>query len=152
MGKELINALKRLLSWLLGISIFLVVFMVGLLIINQNPAMMISEEKEDKPEPLIHSDLVKDGIHVATGLVAKEGYETVIANCTNCHAADLVIQNRGDRAHWESLIKWMQATQGLWDLGKNEEIIVSYLSENYSAEQKGRRANLSGIEWYELKK
>lgn len=152
MNKELINSLKGLLGLLLGLSIFLVAFMVGLLVINQKPELLISEEKEEKPAPLVQDDLVKDGVHVATGLVAKEGYEVVVANCTNCHAADLVIQNRGDKEHWVSLINWMQETQGLWDLGDNEEIIVSYLSENYAPIQKGRRANLAEIEWYELKK
>ena len=48
------------------------------------------------------------------------------------------------------MIRWMQASQGLWDLGPNEEIIVSYLAKNYAPEKKGRRANLQDIEWYKL--
>jgi hypothetical protein len=44
----------------------------------------------------------------------------------------------------------MQETQNLWDLGKNQEIIVNYLVKNYPPVAKGRRMALSEIEWYEL--
>ena len=74
----------------------------------------------------------------------------VIANCTPCHSSKLVIQNRATRDGWESMIQWMQETQNLWDLGTNQEIILDYLARNYAPENKGRRANLENIEWYEL--
>ena len=44
----------------------------------------------------------------------------------------------------------MQETQNLWDLGKNEDIIVKYLATYYAPEKKGRRQNLTNIEWYVL--
>ncbi|MEL6720157.1 MAG: hypothetical protein AAFP82_15710 [Bacteroidota bacterium] len=95
-------------------------------------------------------DQVKNGIHVATGLVYAEGFEVVSTTCTACHSAKLVTQNRASRAGWEQMIDWMQATQGLWDLGENEPIILDYLATHYAPEEVGRRANLEEIEWYIL--
>ncbi len=95
-------------------------------------------------------DKIEDGIHVRTGLVEAEGLMTVVNNCTNCHSALLVTQNRMNRERWISTIRWMQETQNLWDLGKNEEIIVNYLVTNYPPEKKGRRGRLKVTEWYEL--
>ena len=93
---------------------------------------------------------IVDGIHVLTGLKAAKGLEVVRANCTACHSAKLVTQNRASREGWEDMIDWMQATQGLWDLGDQEPIIVNYLAEHYGPQEIGRRANLEEIEWYVL--
>jgi len=75
---------------------------------------------------------------------------TVVNNCTNCHSAKLVTQNRMSKERWRATIRWMQETQNLWDLGKNEEIIVDYLATYYAPTEKGRRQNLENIEWYAL--
>jgi len=75
---------------------------------------------------------------------------TVVNNCTNCHSAKLVTQNRMTAERWNTTIKWMQETQNLWDLGKNQEVIVSYLVKNYPPKSKGRRMVLTDIDWYEL--
>lgn len=99
------------------------------------------EEEEDK---------IENGIHVRTGLVDADGLMTVVNNCTNCHSAKLVTQNRMNKERWNATIKWMQETQGLWSLGDNQEIIVNYLVTNYPVLDKGRRENLTNIAWYEL--
>lgn len=96
-------------------------------------------------------NLVTNGIHVRTGLVAADGFMTVVNNCTNCHSAKLIVQNRMNEERWKATIKWMQETQNLWELGENEQIIVDYLVTNYPPQQKGRRQNLENIEWYALK-
>ena len=45
----------------------------------------------------------------------------------------------------------MQESQGLWDLGENEPIILDYLAEYYAPEERAsRRQPLGTIEWYEL--
>ena len=75
---------------------------------------------------------------------------TVVNNCTNCHSAKLVTQNRMNAERWNATIKWMQETQNLWELGANQEIIVNYLVANYPAIAKGRRMSLKDIDWYEL--
>jgi hypothetical protein len=100
----------------------------------------------------IDYDEVKDGIHVATGLIYAEGFDIVRGTCTACHSAKLVTQNRATRAGWTEMIRWMQASQGLWDLGANEPIILNYLATNYAPEDVGRRANIDveAIEWYVL--
>lgn len=97
-------------------------------------------------------DQVENGIHLETGLIAAEGWETVRATCTACHSAKLVTQNKATREGWKNMIVWMQETQGLWDLGDQEKPILDYLAANYAPEESGRRANLDveAIEWYIL--
>ncbi len=95
-------------------------------------------------------DKIENGIHVRTGFVDSDGLMLVVNNCTNCHSAKLVTQNRMSKERWLATIRWMQETQNLWDLGQNEEIIVNYLATNYAPSKKGRRQNLTDIEWYEL--
>lgn len=95
-------------------------------------------------------DKVENGIHVETGLVYAEGFEEVRGTCTACHSAKLVIQNRATRAGWKDMIRWMQQTQGLWDLGSSEPIILDYLAKHYAPQAIERRASLDveEIEWY----
>ena len=95
-------------------------------------------------------DKIENGIHVRTGLKEGVGLMETVNNCTNCHSAKLVTQNRMDATRWAATIDWMQETQNLWDLGQNEEIIINYLVTNYPVKKKGRRASLENIEWYEL--
>ena len=98
----------------------------------------------------VDEDKIENGIHIRTGFIEADGLMTVVNNCTNCHSAKLVTQNRMNAERWNATIKWMQETQNLWDLGENQEIIVNYLVTNYPPQEKGRRMNLSNIEWYEL--
>ncbi|NRA13141.1 MAG: monoheme cytochrome C [Crocinitomicaceae bacterium] len=98
---------------------------------------------EEKPE-------VVDGIEIESGLIYAEGYLLVKQQCTSCHSLELVTQNRATRAGWKENIRWMQETQGLWDLGTLEGPILDYLSKNYGPKEASRRANLKNIEWYEL--
>ena len=103
---------------------------------------------KSKPE----ADIVVNGIHVETGLVYAEGFEEVRTICTSCHSAKLVTQNRATREGWQQTIRWMQQTQGLWDLGIAEPKVLDYLSKYYAPQESGRRKNLdiSNIEWYIL--
>jgi len=97
-------------------------------------------------------DKIENGVHVQTGLVYAPGFELVRANCTVCHSAKLVTQNRATREGWDQMIVWMQEKQGLWDLGSNKPIILDYLATHYAPIQKGRRDNLdlAEVEWYIL--
>ncbi|WP_223033427.1 monoheme cytochrome C [Hanstruepera marina] len=113
---------------------------------------------ELKPEPRTvytepieaDEDRIENGIHVRTGLIDAEGLMLVVNNCTNCHSAKLVTQNRMTKERWNATIQWMQETQNLWDLGRNQEVIVNYLVTNYPPVSKGRRMALTDIDWYEL--
>lgn len=119
-----------------------------------DPTFSVFGKKEVAPmytEVVEDEDAIENGIHVRTGLIATEGFMTVVNNCTNCHSAKLVTQNRMNAERWNATIKWMQETQNLWDLGANQEIIVNYLVTNYPPKAKGRRMTLTDIDWYDLK-
>ena len=79
---------------------------------------------------------------VKTGLLLAPGFEVVSTQCTVCHSARLISQNRADREGWLEMIRWMQKTQGLWPLGDNEDLVLDYLAANYGPAAKGRRARL----------
>lgn len=78
-----------------------------------------------------------------TGLVLAPGFDVVSTQCTVCHSAKLISQNRADREGWLAMIRWMQDTQGLWPLGDNEAQIVDYLATNYGPGRAGRRRPLA---------
>jgi len=148
--KQVHRALTTVFLFFGLVVVFLVVFMLdpklSFLERKGQADYAIAEVIEDTDE-----DRVENGIHVRTGLVAADGYMEVVNNCTVCHSAKLVIQNRMNAERWASTIDWMQQTQNLWDLGGNEEIIINYLVTNYPPQKIGRRAPLDNIEWYELK-
>lgn len=97
-------------------------------------------------------DLVENGIHVKTGLKDDDNLAIVMQNCITCHSAKLITQNRATREGWQDMIRWMQESQGLQDLGIYEPKILDYLSSHYAPEEIGRRQNLNveEIEWYVL--
>jgi len=112
--------------------------------LTEPPAATMIKGEAKIPDPALP---VLDG---ETGFIVDTGWELVKANCTGCHAATLVTQNKATREGWEGMIRWMQRTQKLWDLGENEAAILDYLAKNYAPENKGRRPNLAEVEWYEL--
>ncbi len=130
---------------LIGFAVF------GFIYIALNPSVFFKKPTEtiivELPEL---ANEIKDGVHIVTGFVDDEGLTEVIQNCTNCHSAKLVTQNRMSKEGWIATIRWMQETQNLWDLGIQEETIVNYLATNYAPQNKGRRDNLTDIEWYVL--
>ncbi|MBT8263403.1 MAG: monoheme cytochrome C [Bacteroidia bacterium] len=149
--REQVKKVYRLLMLILVFSVLtggvLVYFTVnpGFLDFNQTTAELVEVPVE------VDEDLIENGIHVRTGLVEADGLMEVVNNCTACHSAKIVTQNRMSAERWNATIKWMQETQNLWDLGGNQEIIVNYLVTNYPPSAKGRRMVLTDIEWYELK-
>ncbi|QBA64518.1 monoheme cytochrome C [Muriicola soli] len=150
--KSQIRGIYRLLSTLM-VLFFITAF--GIIYLLSDPTLSFFRGTDTSPEYVqieIEDDFdkIENGIHVRTGFKDAEGLMTVVNNCTNCHSAQLVIQNRMNEERWIATIRWMQETQNLWDLGKNEEIIVNYLVNNYPPKKKGRREILSNISWYEL--
>ncbi|HEX7045328.1 MAG TPA: hypothetical protein VF203_12015 [Burkholderiales bacterium] len=71
-----------------------------------------------------------------TGLAIDKGFEIVSAWCTACHSATLITQTGMTRAQWLETIRWMQDTQGLWDLGEREDEILDYLARNYGVPER----------------
>jgi hypothetical protein len=142
---------------LMTIFVFVALSSVILITIVIDPTLSAFKPKDNNAYQLaevveeVDEDRIENGIHVRTGLIAADGYMEVVNNCTACHSAKLVTQNRMNAERWAATIDWMQETQNLWDLGKNEEIIINYLVTNYPQLKIGRRASLTNIEWYELK-
>lgn len=151
--KKYLKKTSRLLVLLFMLFLFTASILVYYTI---NPAFFDFQSKQDTivsvPIEAVDEDRIENGIHVRTGLIDAEGLMTVVNNCTNCHSSKIILQNRMNTERWNATIKWMQETQNLWDLGKNQEIIVNYLVTNYPIKDKGRRDNLSNIDWYELEK
>lgn len=133
-----------------GIFTTLIVIL-GLLMVAGISVLYINKAQQPT-EDLIEVDpeSIVDGIHLRTGLIDDQGLQMVINNCTTCHSAKLVIQNRMGAEQWNATIRWMQKTQGLWPLGEQQDVIVRYLVKNYPPLEKGRRAALTHIDWYEL--
>lgn len=152
--KEKLISLVRVVHQLTVIALVLVVsFGAFMIYYKADPNLTALKPKPQKVAEVvaeIDENKIENGIHVKTGLVEAEGLMTVVNNCTNCHSSKLILQNRMNAERWNATIKWMQETQNLWDLGENQEIIVNYLVTNYPPKKKGRRENLSNIEWYEL--
>ncbi len=150
---------KKFWQWSRGTYRFLIVLCASVLIISiimfykyGDELHWDAKEKDTYIEtPENDTERIENGIHLRTGLKEGVGLTETINNCTTCHSAKLVTQNRMDRERWTATIRWMQKTQNLWDLGPNEEIIVNYLVTNYPPGKKGRRENLDNVEWYELK-
>lgn len=153
---SLLKRLERLniLAGVSAITCFILLLYVGL----GGPLIRAKAEPENAPAAVVPPeppvDQIVDGIHVATGLVYADGFEAVRKNCTGCHSGKLVTQNKATREGWEQTIRWMQATQGLWNLGDSEAQILDYLATHYAPEQTGRRSPLDveAIEWYILEK
>jgi len=77
----------------------------------------------------------------ASGLIKAPGWEIVRANCGGCHSHALVIQQCADRQTWLDMIRWMQASQNLWQFPPDTEAqILDYLAANYSPQPNRRRA------------
>ena len=128
----------------------LVILMLVLLYFKSNPELTSGKNIDKLVDKPITTNEVVDGIHVRTGLKDGEGLMTVVANCTACHSAQLIIQNKMNKERWNATIRWMQETQNLWELGDNQAVIVNYLVTNYPVMDKGRREKLEDIEWYAL--
>jgi len=120
----------------------------------KSPKMLVDKGRTSSTSSYAEDDWDKvvDGIHVKTGLAFDENFQLVRGTCTACHSAKLVTQNRATREGWKEMIIWMQATQGLQNLGDNEKPILDYLAKHYAPEEMGRRANIDmdEVEWYIL--
>jgi hypothetical protein len=76
-----------------------------------------------------------------TGLIRDDGWELVRAHCGGCHSHKIVTAQRADRQTWLDIIRWMQATQNLWQFDATTEArILDYLAKNYPPAANRRRA------------
>ena len=124
--------------------LLIVIIAAGLII--WSPDLVSFYGNKNKSNGLIPENIDSLGV---SALIDSEGIMTVRAYCTGCHSEKLITQNRATREGWEAMIRWMQQTQNLGDLGENEMEILDYLATNYAPDRKGRRASLK-VEWYSL--
>lgn len=153
--QEFRNLVKKIYYMLVTVFSLVVIVSCFLIYVMINPEFFVFNKSEVTSnytaiEDDENWDKIENGIHLRTGLKEGVGLMETVNNCTNCHSAKLITQNRMDANRWAATIDWMQETQNLWDLGKNEAIIINYLVTNYPVKKKGRRAALENIEWYEL--
>ncbi len=93
------------------------------------------------PLCLFTSAAFASDVDEASGLVKAPGWEFVRANCGGCHSHALVVQQRADRQTWLDMIRWMQASQNLWQFPPEMEAqILDYLATNYPPQPNRRRA------------
>ena len=137
----------QMLSWLYLLCLLV---LVGACQRQPNTASAGEEAAAATSVPVQSDPMVVNGIHTPTGLIADDGYLLVRNYCGSCHSFELIRNKRATREGWLSTIRWMQRTQGLWDLGENEKPILDYLAKNYAPEDTGRRKQLTDIEWYKL--
>ena len=80
-------------------------------------------------------------IDALSGLIKNPGWELVRTNCGGCHSHALVTNQHADRQTWLDMIRWMQATQNLWQFSADTEaVILDYLAVNYGPQANRRRA------------
>ena len=79
----------------------------------------------------VNLPVAREATSDTSNLIIARGWQEVQATCTECHSSLLITQNSGDKAVWESRIRWMQETQGLQTLAPElEESILNYLAAN----------------------
>jgi len=68
-----------------------------------------------------------------SGLPRTEGVETVVAQCTYCHSAALVMQQRLSRERWDERVNWMIAERGMPEPdAADRKVILDYLAAHFS--------------------
>lgn len=92
----------------------------------------------------ITTTAVAQDLDESTGLVIAPGWELVAAHCGACHSHRLVTTQRADRSTWLEIVRWMQATQNLWQFDRDtEDRILAYLATNYPPQPNRRRAPIA---------
>ena|SRR5690554_5859507 len=133
------------LRWIVPTLILIMVVLLAVFFLSEDQGIV-----PEKSTQVSVPENVPDSVDMVTGLIKGDGMNLVIGHCTGCHSAELITQNRATREGWIKVIRWMQETQNLWDLGESEDAIVSYLARHYAPEHRGRRLPLTDIEWYDL--
>ncbi|EAJ0325917.1 cytochrome C [Campylobacter lari] len=75
-----------------------------------------------------------------TGLIIDPDSPLVEANCLACHGSGLITNMRASKQAWLAAIRWMQESEGLWEIPANdEERILNYLTKYYGEKYDTRR-------------
>lgn len=148
---KVVDEIEQKLKFLINVFMIVVVGAAMLIYLHvTEPDLFLSEDENTMTEVVQELPEFENGIHLATGFKEGENLQLVIANCTGCHSAKMVTQNRATRDGWLSMIRWMQETQNFWDMGESEDLVLDYLEKYYAPEKAGRRQPLTDIVWYDL--
>lgn len=167
MAKKKTNSRPAVPNWnmfiaLVNFTLFIIVISFGYLLLEKDIQKWLNQGANhtrsiDNIRGAAESDdedlnKIINGIHLRSGLYADPNLQTIIGACTSCHSSKLIVQNKATREGWEQMIRWMQKSQGLGDLGNNETLILDYLSKYYAPKKEGRRPNLDmeDLKWYML--
>ena len=91
--------------------------------------------------PVVQAAAQEPELDPLTGLKMTGDWQLVRNNCVGCHSAKLITQQSGTESRWLALIRWMQATQNLWQFEPDvENKIIGYLAANYPPQEDRRRA------------
>lgn len=75
-----------------------------------------------------------------TGLIIDPDSPLVEANCLACHGSGLITNMRASKQAWLAAIRWMQQSEGLWEIpADDEEKILNYLAKYYGEKYDTRR-------------
>ena len=86
------------------------------------------------------TDASKIEIDSQTGLIKDKNFALIEINCLACHGADLITNMKANRKTWLTTIRWMQASEGLWEIPPEDESrILDYLTEHYGERFDTRR-------------
>jgi len=97
------------------------------------------------------SILAAQNIDTQSGLIIDSGFAAVKKQCSLCHSAQLITQNKASHQGWQDTLRWMQEKQGMQSLSQQTEtLILNYLAKNYAPEQTGRRKPLVVEKWKKL--
>ena len=122
--------MRRLNSWLILVAL---VMLVGCS--KEEPA---DDTLDSAPEEPV---IARVEIDPVTGLKMAGDWQLVRGNCTACHSAKLITQQRGTAEQWLTMIRWMQKKQNLWQFDPDtEDRIIAYLAEHYPPDAARRRA------------
>lgn len=79
-------------------------------------------------------------INPDTGLIVDKNSELVEANCLACHNSALITNMHANKEAWLATIRWMQESEGLWEIpADDEEKILNYLTKHYGEKYNTRR-------------
>lgn len=79
-------------------------------------------------------------INPENGLIIDENVELIENNCLACHNSSLIVNMNVNREAWIATIRWMQESEGLWEIPvDNENKILDYLTKHYGEKYNTRR-------------
>ncbi|EAL8807452.1 cytochrome C [Campylobacter jejuni] len=72
-------------------------------------------------------------INPDTGLIIDPDSPLVEANCLACHGSNLITNMHASRKAWLAAIRWMQDSEGLWEI---EPELEKYYGEKYDTRRR----------------